>query len=237
MKILNRIKKILPSYFHKSDYDEQFYSELFINNPFWNRPYPNQEEQKRWEIIKDFLGQIHKNNVFESSNFKILDVGCGRGWLTNLLSEYGDARGIEPIKSVVEYGRKLFPKLRLDSGYLSNLLKQEPGKVYDLLVVSEVIEHIPDDSKISFVQELSELAKKEGFLIVSTPRKEAESEWLKYVDPSQPIEDWMTEREVEDLFKALNFKVLDVQRFSISPVSDVAEIEIYQLWLFKKSNA
>jgi len=44
----------------------------------------------------------------------------------------------------------------------------------------------------------------------------------------------MTEVELEKLISKKSFLKLRLERYSISPMPNTPEIEIYQLWLFQK---
>ena len=86
----------------------EFYVDLFIKNPVWSTPHPNEDEAARWEKIAGFL----KNPAWQPAaekRLRMLDVGCGRGWLTELASAFGECEGVEPVAAVVEQARKLFP--------------------------------------------------------------------------------------------------------------------------------
>jgi 2-polyprenyl-3-methyl-5-hydroxy-6-metoxy-1,4-benzoquinol methylase len=212
--------------------ESAFYKKLFVDNPHWNKKNPNEEEALRWEIIKKFLTKIKCSE----SELKILDVGCGRGWLTKLLSNYGIVLGIEPNKAVVKHAKRLFPELTFICGQLDHMFKDGVElDTFDILVCSEVIEHIPDVNKYEFVYRLNKLVKKNGFLILTTPRKEVIKEWNKYITPNQPTEDWLSEDETSALFLENSFQKIDLQRFSLQPSPDSPSFEIYQLWLFQKN--
>jgi 2-polyprenyl-3-methyl-5-hydroxy-6-metoxy-1,4-benzoquinol methylase len=236
--ILSKAKKKLKRILKKevAYTEEEYYEKFFIENKEWNTAWPNYDENSRWAIIEKFLFYIEGYNSANSSNEKnnILDVGCGRGWLSNLLREYGNVIGIEPVRSVVEYGKQLFPDLDLRVGVSQDLLNKYTSH-FDIVVCSEVIEHIPDEQKFSFLNNLKTLLKTNGFLILTTPRKDAEIEWKKYGDPSQPVEDWLLEETIAKLFIQTGFQKLLLKRLSMSPVKKAPSIEIYQLWLAQKT--
>ncbi|WP_144893001.1 class I SAM-dependent methyltransferase [Flavobacterium tiangeerense] len=238
VRFVNSMKKTIKKYLRKIKYhfvsekqkESNFYKKLFIENEHWNTPKPNEEEVLRWEIIKDFLSNIKKDD----ENVDILDLGSGRGWLTNLLANYGNVVGVEPVKSVVGYSRTMFPNIKFICGTSKTLIRGKNFKKYDLIVTSEVIEHIPDHSKESFIEDISKLLNEKGFLIITTPRKEVEEQWKAYIGPNQPVEDWITEKELEELVLKKHFSTLRLERFGIPPMFNVPDIEIYQLWLFQK---
>lgn len=240
MELFKIINKKIKKFGFRLNYNQQkrnaievkYYSTFFIENENWNKPNPNEEEILRWNIIEKFIHNIIDKN--KNEKLVILDLGCGRGWLSNLLSGYGEVKGVEPIKPVVEYAKQLFSNLDISCGTSKTLLKQGFKEKFDLVVASEVIEHIKDNFKKEFVQDIRALLKPGGYTIITTPRKESETEWKKHINPNQPIENWITESILEDLFVKEGFTKRKFDRFSIPPLIGVPAIEIYQLWLFQK---
>ena len=215
--------------------EAEYYEKLFVKNSRWNTPNPNKEETSRWLVIESFV-KLVKDEIGEIENekFEILDLGCGRGWLTKLLHNYGNVTGIEPVKNVVDHAIKMFPKINFLVGSTKDLLSNLPKPKYNLIVSSEVIEHIPNDEKKGFINDIYELLDEKGYLILTTPRKEAQEEWLKHLSPDQPIEDWISEKELESLVSKNKFDKIEKKTLFDSPVQGGPKIEIYQLWLFKK---
>lgn len=233
---MSKIK--LTKIFHRKDLqsEDEFYKKFFTENKKWNIATPNSDENLRWGTIEKFLYFIEGYHAGLSNKSKrdILDVGCGRGWLSNILSRHGNVIGIEPVKAVVEYGRRLFPGLDLRIGTAQSLIDEGYSSHFDIIVCSEVIEHIADDQKIAFLNELKKLLKENGFLILTTPRKDAEAEWKRYGDPEQPIENWLFEEALAKLLTETGFKTHLLKRLSMSPLKKAPQIEIYQLWLAQK---
>jgi 2-polyprenyl-3-methyl-5-hydroxy-6-metoxy-1,4-benzoquinol methylase len=217
--------------------EEQFYVELFTKDPNWNKPTPNFEENLRWNIIEKFIFYIkgYRKSSDNHTTPQILDLGCGRGWLSNLLSSYGEVTGIEPIEGVVLYAQKIFPHIDFITGTTTNLLSSGKKNHYDIIVCSEVIEHIADNYKLAFLSDIRSLLSDNGFLIITTPRKDAEAEWKKHSNPGQPIEDWIYEKDLSKLITQTNFTKHEIQRLSMSPNPNAPLIEIYQLWLIQKN--
>jgi 2-polyprenyl-3-methyl-5-hydroxy-6-metoxy-1,4-benzoquinol methylase len=181
--------------------EAKYYEDLFIHNSEWNSATPNADERARWECIKGLL-----DRHFEPGPDKVLlDVGCGRGWLTNLLSAYGTAVGIEPVARVVEHARGLFPTIRFETTMPTDF---GPEGRYDAIVLSEVIEHVVD--KRAFLRRLHASLKPGGILVVTTPRGELYAEWTAMVaKPPQPIEEWITTEALCALLLITGFEVLE----------------------------
>lgn len=227
IKITKNIKNKFLRIFKTEE--ELFYENFFTINPYWSSKNPNEDELSRWNAINKFI----EVNIGFSENFNILDVGCGRGWLSNLLTKYGNVTGIEPVKKVVQYAKKLYPNVEFKVGSTQNLLPKFKNN-FDLIVCSEVLEHIPDDKKAIFISEISLLLKSKGYAIFSTPRADIQEEWMSFTEPGQPIEDWISEANLEKLFIQVGFKTIALERVSIAPKQNIDPLPIYQVWLFRK---
>ncbi len=211
--------------------EEEYYENLFVRNSLWNTPTPNIEEALRWEVIDKLVKEVQEQYISgNDKSLKILDLGCGRGWLTNLLTKYGEAIGVEPVKEVVVHAKKMFPSINFISGTSKDLLNDGKKGAFHLVVSSEVIEHIPDKDKNDFVQDIYDLLDKDGFVVLTTQRQEAQQEWHQYLSADQPIEDWISEQELESLLVKNNFKKLQLKRLAMAPpVKGAPQVEIYQL--------
>src|SRR5258706_14533003 len=94
--LLSRIKRKVSKLYRRQHAgtltEVEFYKRLFIENKDWSRATPNVDENLRWGVIGKFLFYIeeyHRSFSGQTDRPKILDLGCGRGWLTNLLSGHG----------------------------------------------------------------------------------------------------------------------------------------------------
>ncbi|MBW2969578.1 class I SAM-dependent methyltransferase [Candidatus Woesearchaeota archaeon] len=98
---------------------------------------------------------------------KILDFGCNSGLATSEFRKHTGAAvfGTDINKYALDYGRKKYP----DVNFIS--LKKAAGMkgFFDVIIVSNVLEHVPDcDETLSFLKGL--LAPK-GKLIISVPQE------------------------------------------------------------------
>ncbi|MFL5789620.1 MAG: class I SAM-dependent methyltransferase [Flavisolibacter sp.] len=220
--------------------EEEHYEYLFTKDPAWSTSTMNLDEALRWGAIKsymDFCAGIEKEKEQNKKSLEILDLGCGRGWLSNQLSSFGKVMGIEPVKKVVEFGKRLFPRLNLNAGRAEDLLAQGYNERFDVIVSSEVIEHVPEDQKNDFVEKSSRLVKKDGYVIITTPRKEAWDEWSTYLPPNQPIEAWMSEDEIRKIFSENGFTEIRKDQLLEKPAENAPAIPVYQTWLFRKTKS
>ncbi len=229
---------------------DRFYVNLFVNAPAWSTPDPNADEAARWTKIVAFLEFILRR-VREQNPHKvlrILDVGCGRGWLTSLASTYGHCEGIEPVSEVVAHARRLFPHLRFEAGTADQVLARPDFAPYDIVVTSEVLEHVPHGQKDLFLAQIAALLTPEGYLVLTTPRGEMWEQWKAIAPPNQPIEDWVTEEDLRGLLRRQGFAPLGLERVHVEvpglryvPAPTPAELTsmhllpIYQIWACQRA--
>lgn len=100
---------------------------------------------------KNFIIQNLMNNFYQTfleliGNEKfnsILDIGCGEGHFTNLIWQKFHQRtkisAYEFDDNIVGLANNIYPQLNVKKGDILNIKEK-----YDLLVASEVLEHIPN---------------------------------------------------------------------------------------------
>ena len=237
MKLLKFIQRkifpakdvILPNEFKNED---DYYTFFFTKHPKWSKPEPNKAEQARLLEIDKLMAIVLQNKT--AATIDIIDFGCGRGWLTNKLSQYGNATGIEPVANVVAYAKKLYPNIKFEIGSIEKLL----DKNTDVLIASEVIEHFSDDDKLKYFAAFNNVLNANGYCIITTPRAEVQTEWLSFrSDTGQPVENWLTESQVENLAINSGFEVVQkniLQEHANSTNSPL--LDLYQIWLFQKKH-
>jgi len=234
-KFKNRIthlrKRIYHLFYKNKKYktEDEFYTHLFTKNPSWSSPEGNEDETQRWEEIKS---EIEKAG---GKDLSILEIGCGRGWLCNKLQAYGNVTGIDPVEPVINYAKKLFPSVEFHADLLPSFIAKFPGKKYDLVVSTEVIEHV--NNKEEFAQNIHSLLTANGMLILTTPRLEHYNDFTKAygIDPGQPVEEWVSEPQLRTLFEGNGFTVQAVKFFSPLP-NTAPPVYITQLWVCRKKS-
>jgi SAM-dependent methyltransferase len=119
---------------------------------------------------------------------RILEVGCGRGWLSGLvLSRYGQVHGVDLSEDSVAKARAAFPHVTFEA---RDVFSEPLPDERDLVVSSEVIEHVADQTR--FVDVLVDAARPGGWLLITTPNRRLERVWRARPDfRPQPIEHWL----------------------------------------------
>lgn len=196
-----------------------FYEELFIHTPEWNQPEPNVDEACRWSEVCDLLARN-----LQGEHLRIIDVGCGRGWMTNLLTQFGSCEGLDPVAPVISHARSLFTSLTFHVGDPHSFGSLETYGKYDVLVASEVLEHVVN--KESFLLACRALLKLGGLMCISTPRAEIQGEWIQvYGAPSQPVEEWIDTKSLLELLRACGLEIVESRT--------TYAMDIYQVHLVK----
>lgn len=115
-----------------------------------------QSEKMRQDILRELKGHKVKS---------LLDVGCYKGAMTNLMSGVVNyVEGCDICKPVIEVAKERYPDI---SFFQCDFEKDIAPKTFDAVTMFHVIEHIFDTHAL--LRNLSKCIKKDGLLIVATP--------------------------------------------------------------------
>lgn len=154
---------------------------------------------------------VHCMDMIEKRSPKtgrtILDLGCGSGWLGSKLRRWGKVSGLDLSPMGVERGRRLYPDITF---HIGNLVDFRPEVPYDVVVSSEVIEHVAD--KHAYMKTLLACVKPGGYCILTCPNPKVREAWETNGFALQPIEEWPSIPELRALFSK-NFQILRHRTF------------------------
>lgn len=104
------------------------------------------------------------NAFFSDNNTSFIDVGCGNGRLLMELQKlnYSNLTALDPSKKCIEVIRN-----RGINGIVSSVFNVPKTKHYDCVILSGVLEHIYDVSKV--MQTVKMLTKPNGLIFVCVP--------------------------------------------------------------------
>lgn len=123
--------------------------------------------------------RLNKPNALEG--IKVLDVGCGAGLMTESLGKLGAAEviGLEPCEELVGAARKHLKKSKLTNvKYICETIEkhiEKHSEQYDVIIMSEVIEHVVNESKKPFIRSCVKALKPGGLIFITTLNKTIES--------------------------------------------------------------
>jgi len=126
-------------------------------------------EQK--EYTEKYLIPYFQRSIPEFHKLKVLEIGCAEGGILDVFSSIGiDASGIEISNERIEIARSKNLQLKIEQGDITDItLQSRIGKVYDLIIMREVIEHVYNKS--AAFENLNNFLKPGGFLFISFPPK------------------------------------------------------------------
>lgn len=184
---------------------ESFYNQFWRSNQ-WGGSEPNPDEASRLDSIIRLIARIDRRPL------EILDLGCGRGWLTKELSRFGSVLGIDPVKAAIIRARELHPAIDFQSTDIDALIAERGEGSFDLVVSSEVLEHVPSTAKPGFMRSIQRSLRPGGHAILTTPRGELRELWMASTSQDQPVEDWVTEAELADLARLAGLLPVETTR-------------------------
>lgn len=197
-------------------------------------------DRKRVDFISDVLDKS------SGANLRVLDVGCGNGVISRHLGALGyNVLGIDVSDKTIEMARSLttMPNVRFERKSAEELVAS--GEKYDVVICSEVLEHLSDPGALLRV--LYDTIKDNGKLIVTVPNGNGPRE-LFVTRPILHIREkqtWLW-KLVNKIKSGLGYKGTTVQSaadnldhiqfFSISDLELLAKKNNFRIVRFGKSN-
>ncbi|HXM30493.1 MAG TPA: class I SAM-dependent methyltransferase [Chthoniobacterales bacterium] len=168
----------------------------------WNATLRDPKNLNDWSLKRgETIIELVRSLAIEHP--KILDFGCGTGWLTERLAEFGDPTGVDLADRVIEAAQSRAPHIKFIAGDIFRIPLQSAS--YDIVVSQEVIAHIPHQA--GYLDRVSEVLKSRGYLIITTPNKFVmdRSDWP--AQPPEHIEHWLTMANLKRLLDR-HFRIL-----------------------------
>ena len=186
----------------------------------YNPVSPYAEPTLESPYLEQYLAPALLPFIQELSPARILDIGCGNGKLCSLLARQTDSYvvGIDRDEVGIELAREAYPSIAfyqksLDSDPLE--LLDSVGEKFDLVVSTEVIEHLYSPSQM--VRFASEVLNPSGKILVTTPYHgylknlclSLANKWDRHLNPlweGGHIKFW-SKRTITQLFEEGNFEL------------------------------
>ena len=117
----------------------------------------------RRAILETFLQQICSAFGTQPSPLRILDVGCGTGANLEMLSQFGEAEGVDVSDEALDFCRR--KGLTVQKGLAETLPYKD--ETFDISTALDVIEHLDDD--IAGLREMHRVTKIGGYSLIFVP--------------------------------------------------------------------
>lgn len=141
---------------------------------------------------------------------EILDLGCGRGWMASLLSPFGRVTGVDFSEIGIQFAKDNYG----DHGEFvladraSETLGLPEDRKFDVLVCTEVIEHVEDQPR--FLRQIKGFLKPKGWLFLTAPNGNVWQEFSKHrlaVHWLQPVENWVAPSRLSQMLRCEGFTI------------------------------
>jgi len=180
---------------------------------FWNDWNASNRERtlaeislRQQRVVTHWLDQLH------AADLRILDVGCGAGWLSSALDRYGTVTGVDLADEVIARARTRYPSATFVAGDFTHLTF-DPN-VFDVVVALEVLSHVADQA--AFVAKLASHLPPGGLLMLATQNRPVLENYNRIPPPAPgQIRRWVDKTELAALL-APHFDVVEL--FSVTPI-------------------
>ncbi|MDD5015274.1 MAG: class I SAM-dependent methyltransferase [Atribacterota bacterium] len=121
---------------------------------------------KNKKLVVSFMKMIFKEVRRFKKKGRLLEIGCNLGYFLEVAKNNGfEVRGIDLDKEAVNYANN-----NLGEGIVLQSTLEEakfPDAYFDVVVISHVLEHIPDIKK--FLKEIKGLLNDKGIVMIASP--------------------------------------------------------------------
>lgn len=162
----------------------------------------NVASSRQGALVEDWVRALGRKDL------RILDAGCGVGWMSQRLAQFGHVTGVDFAADVVERAKVRVPGAEFLAGDLMSV--PLVGK-FDVIVMLEVLSHVADQP--SLIERLASLLTPGGHLMIATQNRPV-LERCSFVGPRIPgtIRQWVSAKELRALLEP---------RFSLETLTSV----------------
>lgn len=193
-------------------------------NPAWlDKTHPNFE---RWQRARELSIERGKfvysviNQINQTENLSVLDLGSGEGGTTKVFSENNFVTSFDLSLVRLKRQSENFNCLLNVNGDALNL--PFANKSFDLIIVQDVIEHLTNTQK--FYSELKRVLKNKGIIFLSTPNKFSIFNILNDPHFGLPVVSLLKRKSIKKYFLKY-FRKSDYMRSDIAQLFSLNDIQ------------
>ena len=132
-------------------------------------------------------------------NKRVLDVACGSGYGTNMLSKTAKSViGVDLSQAAVDYCSNKYQSDNLEFKQMSADELDFPEHSFDVVVSFETIEHLTEEAQKKFLYHIKRVLTKDGLLIMSSPNRDVWSKMINKEDNKHHLHE-LNEEEFKQL--------------------------------------
>ena len=146
----------------RHDIGKIYEENLLFWDDAWQRVSKPHKELPKLPYIHEITRKLKKYQVK-----KVLDLGCGSGWLSIFISKYGfDVTGVDTAKPAIELGKTWAKEDNANVDFLIADLLDLPfkEKSFDAVICNSVLEHFRFDQAKSILETVQKVLVDKGFL-------------------------------------------------------------------------
>lgn len=194
-----------------------------INSSWLDKTHPNFE---RWQRARELSIERGKfvysviNQINQTKNLSVLDLGSGEGGTTKVFSENNFVTSFDLSLVRLKRQSENFNCLLNVNGDALNL--PFANKSFDLIIVQDVIEHLTNTQK--FYSELKRVLKNKGIIFLSTPNKFSIFNILNDPHFGLPVVSLLKRKSIKKYFLKY-FRKSDYMRSDIAQLFSLNDIQ------------
>ncbi len=172
-------------------------------------------------------------NVGLNRKSHVLEIGCGSGPISIIVANYlkkGYFLGMDISPASIKNLNELF-KNKINVDFVSKDVNEfYTDKKFDIILMADVLEHIPIEIHEQTIKKISENCKEGGILIINIPNAEFIN-WQKENEPNilQIIDQPLSSSHVCGITNKFNFVLQNAEKHKL-----FHETEDYEIFIFKK---
>jgi SAM-dependent methyltransferase len=169
---------------------------------------PGNASRRQREVVSGWLDELRRRDL------RILEVGCGAGWLIPTLLEFGEVTANDLADEMLDRASAAHPTVRFLAGDVMDL-DLEPAS-FDVVICLEVLSHVADQRAL--IERLASLTRVGGKLMLATQNRPV-LEKHNDIPPPGPgqIRKWLDEHELRGLLGP-DYDVLELT--TVAPVAN-----------------
>jgi 2-polyprenyl-3-methyl-5-hydroxy-6-metoxy-1,4-benzoquinol methylase len=180
---------------------------LEAQREMWNRWNAQHRERSQGEVSRRQAAVVEQwLEALGRTDLKLIDIGCGAGWMCERLLRFGFVTGTDLADDVLVRARERTPEAEFLAGDFMQLALHAAS--YDVAVSLEVLSHIPDQP--AFIERIAQLLRPGGLLLLATQNRRIleRSSDIGMPLPGQ-IRRWVDARELRRLLQP-SFEILEM---------------------------